>query len=288
MLPVQKPRAAVKKIPIMPKSNILQKIIAYKKIEIENARQRVSESELLGIAGNMPHPRSLSGALRGKQHLSVIAEIKKASPSAGVLRENFDHHRIAASYQMHGADALSVLTDEKFFQGHLDFIRDLHPTTHVPMLRKDFLIDRYQICEARAAGADAVLLIVAALTPPQLGQMLRASSDCGMDALVEVHTLAEAQIAMQAGAEVIGINNRNLETFEIDLSTTEQIAAQIPSGKIIVAESGMTKADDLVRMQNAGADAVLIGSHFMREPDPGTALARLLDDMQWQAEHVRQ
>lgn len=253
--------------------NILKKIIAHKQAEIANRKRQFSLEALSELAEAMPPPRSLAEALRGKDRLSVIAEIKKASPSAGVLRQHFDHVQIARAYLQNGADALSVLTDEAFFQGHLDFIRDLGPESPVPILRKDFLIDRYQIFEARTAGADAVLLIVAALTPPMLAELLQTSTTLGMDVLVEVHTRAELRIALQAGADIVGINNRSLETFAVDLATTEQLAPHIPQKKIIVAESGLSHAGDLDRMRKAGVDAVLVGSHFMRQPDPGAALA---------------
>ncbi|MFQ5630075.1 MAG: indole-3-glycerol phosphate synthase TrpC [bacterium] len=258
---------------MMTRTTILEKIIAHKHREVEACKLATPEQELADIVQDMPPPKSLAKAIRGKDQLSVIAEMKRASPSAGLLRRNFEPVAIARSYAKAGADAISVLTDAHFFQGRLDHIRQIRPLVDMPILRKDFIIDRYQLLEARAAGADAVLLIVAALEENVLAVLLRKTHGLGIDALVEVHTEKELDAALRVGAEIIGINNRNLESFEIDLATTENLVPKSPSGKVIVGESGITTPDDLARMRKSGVDAALVGSHFMRESNPGEALA---------------
>lgn len=259
----------------MPTPNILQKILAQKTLEIAAAKNTISAQELHARISLTAPARSLRDALQ-RNGLSVIAEIKKASPSAGVIRENFNPSEIARSYINAGADAISMLTDEKFFQGSLAYIPQIRPFTPIPILRKDFIIDRYQLLEARAAGADAVLLIAAALKKAQLRDLLLQTRELGMDALVETHTAAEMETALDTGADIIGINNRSLETFRIDLATTEQLAPLVPEGAVIVAESGLHTRDDLQRMITAGVDAILVGTHFMKSPDPGAALQTFL------------
>ena len=260
----------------MPTPNILQKILAQKAIEIAAAKEKISVGELQRRLSSAPSPRSLRSALR-RDGLAVIAEIKKASPSAGVIREHFDPSEIAQSYVKAGANAISMLTDEQFFQGSLAYIPQIRPFTPIPILRKDFIIDAYQLLEARAAGADAVLLIVAALETTQLRDLLQQTRELGMDALVETHTADEMEIAVASGADIIGINNRSLETFQIDLATTEQLAPLAPEGTVIVAESGLHHHADVQRMIAAGADAILVGTHFMKHPDPGAALLEFLE-----------
>jgi len=234
---------------------------------IENANCPISLAEALSHA--CPEQSRRDG-------LAVIAEIKKASPSAGVIRKDFEPVKIAQSYVKAGAKALSILTDEKYFQGSLEYIEQVRSLVPVPILRKDFLIDPYQLLEARAFGADAVLLIVAALDNEQLRNLLEKTSEFGMDALVEVHSADEMKTAIDAGAKIIGINNRNLETFKIDLATTEQLAPLAPSGTVLVGESGLHTKNDIQRMIQAGVDAVLVGTHFMKHPDPGIALQQFL------------
>jgi len=260
---------------MMSTPNILQKILAQKAIEIAAAKERLSEQELQRRIVGAPTPRSLRRALQ-REGLAVIAEIKKASPSAGVIREDFDPLTIAQSYVKAGADAISMLTDEQFFQGSLSYIPQVRSSTPIPILRKDFIIDRYQLLEARAAGADAVLLIVAAVEKTLLRELLLNTYELGMNALMETHTAAEMDIAVEIGADIIGINNRSLETFQIDLATTEQLAPRAPQGTVIVAESGLHRKDDVQRMIAAGVDAILVGTHFMKSPDPGTALREFL------------
>jgi indole-3-glycerol phosphate synthase len=255
--------------------NFLEKILAHKKSEVETRKQQVSEQALRQKIAPASPPRSLAVALSAPE-LSVIAEIKKASPSAGVIRADFDPVQIAHAYIRTGAHALSVLTDEQFFQGSLRYIEQIRPFASIPLLRKDFILDSYQLLEARAAGADAVLLIVAALTPAQLQALHAQAAELGLSVLVEVHTADELQIALTAGANIIGINNRSLETFKIDLATTEQLAPLIPKGVRIVAESGLHTGADVQRMIRAGVDAVLVGTHFMKQPDPGSALQEFM------------
>ena len=251
--------------------NFLDNILQQKAQEVA-ARKRQCPSETLRqriLAA--PPARSLAEVL-AQDGLSVIAEIKKASPSAGVIRPDFDPKAIARSYVEAEANALSILTDEDFFQGSLNYIAQVREIAPCPILRKDFILDIYQLLEARSVGADAVLLIVAALEPPLLKALLQHASELGLDALVEVHSQAEMRIAVDAGATIIGINNRNLETFVIDLATTEQLAPLAPKGTLLIGESGLHSADDVGRMVQAGVDAVLVGTHFMKDPDPGLAL----------------
>ena len=197
--------------------------------------------------------------------LRLIAEVKRASPSAGLIATGpFDPAEIALRYEAAGADAVSVLTDEPFFQGHLDHLRAVRAAVDLPVLRKDFVIDEVQIHEAGAMGADAVLLIVAALTPERLRHLLETARACQLDALVEVHSLPELDVALEADAEIIGINNRDLRTFTVDLGTTERLAEEVPSGILLISESGIRTAADSRRARDAGADAVLVGEALMR------------------------
>jgi len=283
----------------MSMSNFLENILAHKKQEVETRKHQISEHTLRARLEQANPPISLTAALwfdsahhdrhpepfvyaqdklRRREGLAVIAEIKKASPSAGLIRADFDPVQIAKSYVQAGANAISVLTDEQFFQGSLHFIEQIRPVVPAPILRKDFIIDPYQVLEARAFGADALLLIVTALDQSQLQTLLAKTSELGLEALVEVHSADEMRIAVDAGAKIIGINNRSLETFKIDLATTEQLAPLAPSDAILVAESGLHTQADLQRMIRAGVDAVLVGTHFMKQPDPGVALQQFLKD----------
>ncbi|MBD3308145.1 indole-3-glycerol phosphate synthase TrpC [candidate division KSB3 bacterium] len=259
----------------MPAPNILDKILAHKQTEIAARKEQCPESMLQERLAQNRFAISLANAL-SRQGLSVIAEIKKASPSAGVIREHFNPVAIAKAYVRAGTNAISMLTDAHFFQGAITFIEDVRPVVPVPILRKDFIIDPYQLVEAKAYGADAVLLIVAALDPKQLKHLLAKTAELGLEALVEVHSADEMQIAIDAGAHIIGINNRNLETFAIDLATTEQLVPLAPAGTVTVGESGIHTPEDIRRMIRAGVDAVLVGTHFMQHPDPGIALERFL------------
>ena len=204
--------------------------------------------------------------------MSIIAELKKASPSAGIIRNPFNIEEIASSYIAAGANALSVLTDKHFFQGSLSDLKMLRAISPIPLLRKDFIVDEYQVYEARANYADAILLIVAALEEEKLTHLLNLSYELGMEVLIEVHNEQELETALRCKAPIIGINNRDLKTFNIDLSITERLAGILSQDICLVAESGLRTGADGYRMQQAGAEAVLIGSHFMQQPDPGAAL----------------
>jgi indole-3-glycerol phosphate synthase len=201
---------------------------------------------------------------RGEGKLALIAEVKKASPSAGVIVESFNPVAVAANYARAGVEAISVLTDEQFFQGHLDYLQLIRDAVPQPLLRKDFVLDPLQIMEAAVAGADAILLIVAALSQEQLVALLETASLYQLDALVEVHTLAELDRALETEARLIGINNRNLATFEVDLGVTEQLSEHVPAEILLVSESGIRTAEDLARIRACGVDAVLIGEALMR------------------------
>jgi indole-3-glycerol phosphate synthase len=206
----------------------------------------------------------------------IIAEIKKASPSEGVIRKDIGVSGIAASYMKNGASAISVVTDKSFFQGDIAWISTIKKAITLPVIRKDFVLDEKQVYESKAAGADAILLIAAILEESKLKELYTLCYELGMESLVEVHTLAELEKALKIGAEIIGINNRNLKSFGVDNSTFSSIAEHIPNEKIVVAESGIHSREDLLYMKNANADAVLIGTHFMRAPNPGKALAELI------------
>lgn len=251
--------------------NILEQIIATKREEILVAKQLA-----LPTRPEQEH-RSLTAALRrhGGEHVRVLAEVKRASPSAGPIRAGADPVAIARAYDAAGASAISVLTDRQYFDGELAFLAPVHAAVGVPVLRKDFLVDPFQVAEAAAFGADAILLIVAALTPDLLIELLNEARDQRLDALVEVHSLAELDVAMAAGAQLLGVNHRNLATFHVDMSLTEQIARLVPPSTVLVAESGIKTADDVRRMGDAGAHAVLVGETLMRADDPGAALRAL-------------
>ncbi len=221
--------------------------------------------------------RGFASALQGDggHTLGLIAEVKRASPSAGLIAENFDPVEIARCYEAAGADAVSVLTDEPFFQGHLDHLRAVHEAVQLPVLRKDFVLEDVQIYEAAAAGADAVLLIVAALDDEQLARLHDVAVSCQLDALVEVHTLAELDRALAIDAQIIGINNRNLSTFGVDLATTEALSEQVPAGVVLISESGIRTAEDSRRVRASGADAILVGEALMRSRDVAAQVREL-------------
>lgn len=260
-------------------NDILAKILAVKAEEVSTARQMRSESELLREAQARQDVRGFAQAIEDKIAAGkpgVIAEIKKASPSRGVIRENFLPAEIAASYAVHGAACLSVLTDVQFFQGSHDHLRQARAACPLPVLRKDFIIDPYQVIFSRALGADCILLIAAALSPAQLKELETCAMDLGMDVLVEVHNAAELEVAAQMRTPLIGINNRNLRTFETTLQTTLDLLSQVPAGRRVVTESGIHKPEDIRMMRERKVDAFLVGEAFMRAPDPGAELARLM------------
>jgi len=243
--------------------NRLEEILEVKRSEIERLHPRRDELHEAALLRN--DFRSFASALqRGPDQLALIAEIKKASPSAGVIVESFDPLEIAKNYARAGVDAISVLTDERFFQGHLSFLPRIREVVTPPLLRKDFILEEIQIAESAAAGADAILLIVAALAQEQLMALLEAAAIYQLDALVEVHTLAELDRALETSAQIIGVNNRDLTTFEIDLGVTEKLSEEVPTGIVLVSESGIRTAEDLARIKACGVDAVLIGEALMR------------------------
>lgn len=241
----------------------LDEILHTKRAEIERLRPRREELRAAALLRN-DFRRLRNALLRDDGKLALIAEVKKASPSAGVIAANFDPVTIAQNYARAGAEAISVLTDEHFFQGHLDHLRAVREVVRLPVLRKDFVLDELQILEAAAAGADAILLIVAALTQEELVRLLASAATCQLDALVEVHSLAELERALATDAEIIGINNRNLATFEVDLAVTETLAEEVPKEIVLVSESGIRSAADLARIKDSGVNAVLIGEALMR------------------------
>lgn len=256
--------------------NILDEIVAAKRIELADSKKQISVAELESAAADQPRPLNLSGALLGGG-VRLIAEVKKASPSRGLLMPDFDHLKLAETYAANGAAAISCLTDLRF-QGELSFLQQIKETgasQRAPVIRKDFIFDPYQVVETRAAGADAMLLIVAILEPAQLKELLDAAQAHWMQCLVEVHDEAELETAVDAGAEIIGINNRDLRTFTTDLSVTERIAPLVPRGKQIVSESGIFTRDHLRQMNKVRVNAVLVGEALVTAPDVGEKVREL-------------
>ena len=257
-------------------SNILDQIVAVKWQEVAAARARVGEAALRELAAAQGAPRGFAAALRAKVAAgqpAVIAEIKKASPSKGVIREHFVPADIAASYARHGAACLSVLTDEPFFQGHADFLRQARAACPLPALRKDFMVDPYQVLEARAMGADCILLIAACLSDAQMADLEACALELGLDVLVEVHDGDELDRALRLKTPLLGINNRNLKTFAVTLDTTLGLLPRVPADRLLVTESGIGGRADVQRMRAAHVQAFLVGETFMRADDPGAALA---------------
>ena len=259
-------------------SDILQKILAVKREEVAAAQAAKPLAALRAEAEAQPPPRDFLGAVRekvGRRETAVIAEIKKASPSKGVIRADFRPGEIAVSYAAHGAACLSVLTDRPFFQGAPEYLVEARAACALPVLRKDFVVDAYQVAEARAMGADCILLIVAALDLPRMRELEALAHDLGMAVLVEAHDAAELDLALQLKTPLIGINNRNLRTFEVSRQTTLDLLARIPPGRIVVTESGILAPADVSLMHDHGVNAFLVGEAFMRAPEPGEALASL-------------
>ena len=256
-------------------ATILDEIVAYKRQFVAEYQIRTPLEEMCHMADAAPDPPSFFEGLVDGDDIAVIAEIKKASPSRGVIRADFDPVEIARIYEENGASALSVLTDKRFFQGSADDLTQASNVVNLPILRKDFVVDSYQIYEARAIGAAAVLLIVAILTPLDLADHLALCREVDLDALVEVHSEGELHLAVEAGAEIVGINNRDLKTFETNLETTIRLIDCIPDDLLVISESGIHTRDDVVRLRDAGADAVLVGESLMREPDMDCKLREL-------------
>ena len=262
----------------MPKATILEDIIAQKHREIGRDSAVRSLATLEKAAADVKDKRAFIGALRQRimaRKPAVIAEIKKASPSKGLIRADFDPVTIARQYQDAGATCLSVLTDREYFQGANEYLQQARAACTLPVIRKDFMIDRYQIAEAKALGADCVLLIVSALEPKRLRELADYARQLDIDTLVEVHDEAELDIALDAGFDLIGVNNRNLHTFETSLDVTRRLAARLPAGKLLVTESGINTPDDVDAMIAQGVYGFLIGEAFMRAPDPGQRLKEM-------------
>ncbi len=246
---------------------ILDKICSHKIKEIEERKKQRPLAGLEKALKDLQPTRDFGKAIKSVGGIRLIAEVKKASPSAGVIRESFNHIEIARLYEQGGASAISVLTDEQFFQGKLEYLTEIKQIVKLPLLRKDFIIDPYQIYEARVAGADAVLLIARLLSNEKLKAYLKLSHELGMKCLVEVHDADELKKALGADAVIIGINNRDLNTFRTDLETTFKLRSLIPEGKTVVSESGISTRNDIVRLKDAGVNAVLIGETLMRAGD---------------------
>ncbi len=275
-------------------SDILQKILATKAIEVQQAQAQMSQAAIEqalrvisvdqhpGIQSQDHAPRGFEKALRDKiaaNQPAVIAEIKKASPSKGVMRENFLPAEIAGQYARAGAACLSVLTDIDYFQGHADYLKAARRSCALPVLRKDFMVDSYQVYEARYWGADAILLIVAALSDAQLAELETVAFQLGMDVLVEIHDGDELDRALKLKSPLLGINNRNLRTFETSLQTTLDLFPRVPSDRLLITESGILAPSDVTLMREHGVHGFLVGEAFMRQPDPGQALQSLFTEL---------
>ena len=255
---------------------ILDEIVRHKREEVGRRQREASQASLEARCRTLPPARDFEDALRPQAGgARLIAEVKKASPSRGVMVPTLDPVGLATTYARHGADAISVLTDEKYFQGHLDLLAAIRATVEVPLLRKDFTLGEYQLWESRAAGADAVLLIVSILEPSLLRDLLQATKGLGLGALVECHTAAELETALGVGARVIGINNRDLATFQTRIETTLELLPLIPPGPVIVSESGFFTGTDVTRVIAAGAHAVLVGEGLVTAPDVAAKIREL-------------
>jgi indole-3-glycerol phosphate synthase len=259
-------------------ADILEQIVAVKHEEVAAAKKRKSLEAMREDALGRVLTRDFEGALRAKiaaGRAAVIAEVKKASPSKGVLREDFVPADIAQSYAEHGAACLSVLTDRQFFQGSPDYLKQARASCDLPVLRKDFMVDPYQVYEARAMGADCILLIAACLADAQMAELEGIARGLDMAVLVEVHGREELQRALKLKTRLVGVNNRNLRSFEVSLDTTLGLLPDVPADRLLVTESGIVKREDVQRMRSAGVHAFLVGEAFMRAPEPGEALAEL-------------
>jgi indole-3-glycerol phosphate synthase len=255
---------------------ILDDIVRRTRGDLAARRDRVPLAALEAACLTRPPARDLAGALRRPGAVTCIAEHKRRSPSAGWIREGSDAAEIAAAYAGAGAAAISMLTDEPFFGGNLEDLRRARAAVDIPILRKDFFVDPYQVVEARAAGADAILIIVAALGDREIAELLAAARGLGMQALVEVHDQFELERALVQGADIVGVNNRDLRTFTVDRELAIRLRGQVPADRVLVAESGIRDVADVARLRTAGVDAMLVGETLMRAPDPGAALAALL------------
>lgn len=255
---------------------ILDEILETKRREVAEAKERCSLDQLRSMPAYAPARKGFAAALKREQGRAIIAEIKKASPSKGLIREHFEPELHARQYEQAGARCISVLTDESYFQGSLAILQAVRGHTELPLLRKDFTIDAYQITEARAYGADAILLIVAALGREELVALSAAAQEEGLDVLVEVHDSDEMAVALELGAELVGVNNRNLRTFETSLNTTRMLAPSVPDDVVLISESGLSHPHELGLLEAIGVNAFLIGETLMRYDDPGAGLAYFL------------
>ena len=254
---------------------ILDTIIEHKQKELQIEKEQIPLSILETKVSNLPPTKDFKQAITQPESINIIAEVKKKSPSKGIIREDFDPVCIAETYAANGAAAISVLTDAKFFDGSLNYLSAIRENVDIPLLRKDFTIDPYHIYQARVAGADAVLLIVAALSREQLFEFINIATSLTMAALVEVHTKNELDIALDVGAEIIGINNRDLRTFNTDLATTFNLRESIPSDRVVVSESGIHNRSDVDSLREVGVHAFLVGESLMRSPDIGEQVRKL-------------
>ena len=259
-----------------PVSDILAKIVAHKRTEIAAAKAEVSREDLESRLATAPPPRDFAGAIRAADGVALIAEVKKASPSAGLIREDFDPEKIAKDYTAAGATCLSVLTDEHFFKGNLDFLSRVRSVVEIPVLRKDFILDPYQVVEARAAGADCVLLIAECLEDDELAELYSAIRELGMTALVELYDPANLPRVLNLSPSLVGINNRNLKTFHTDIAHTLRMRDQIPAEVLLVGESGIRTHEDVETLANANVDAMLVGESLMRQKNIQQAVRALL------------
>ncbi len=260
-------------------TSILTEIAAYKRSLVARHKRNISEQALLRQAQNHT-PLDFAGALAGyisRQRTAIIAEVKKASPSKGVIRSDFTPVAIAQAYEKAGACCLSVLTDEKYFQGRDAYLSEIRGAVELPILRKDFMLDTYQVVEARAIGADAILIIMAMVDDALAADLCTAATEQGLSVLPEVHDQAELERALRLGTRLIGINNRNLHSFETRLETTLELLPHVPADRAVVTESGIHTQADIRRMRDAGIHGFLVGEALMRQPDPGRALASLLE-----------
>ncbi len=257
---------------------ILTRIINEKRLEVEESKKNLALEKLLEIIskGRIEPRRNFKNSITKNHHIHLIAEIKKASPSCGVLREDFDPVKIAQVYEANKAESISILTDGKFFQGKLSYISRVREVTTIPILRKDFIIDEYQLYESFIAGADAVLLISDILSEEELTSFLSIVNRLNMSGVVEVHSEWDLEKALKVGSPILGINNRDLHTFKVDINTTSRLIRLIPKGKVVIAESGITSYEKVMFLKSLGVDAVLIGEAFMRSPDIGAKVKEVM------------
>jgi indole-3-glycerol phosphate synthase len=258
-------------------NTVLDRIVASKREEISLVKQRRDLQALQDALHTAPEVRDFLGALRGHDHVRLIAEVKKASPSKGLIRPQFHPVDIAVAYEQGGAAAISVLTDEPFFQGRLEYLTDIRRKVAIPILRKDFILDEYQVYEARVAGADAVLLIAECLLGDELQRLYHIVRELGMTALIELYEPEHLERVLATGTLLVGVNNRDLKTFAVDLEHVIRLRSQIPSSVTLVAESGIFHHEDVRRLDEAGIDAILVGESLMRQPDVRLAVKQLME-----------